>query len=141
MLEHMRSGSPFVLALAVAALAACSEPAGTTEAQPASTPPAAAAPSPIADGEPSQTRGPVIATLVTHDGKVSIVGHGGDLRVVVRKNDGTLLADGVTLAELERRDPDAFRLVKSATAGAEGGFLDATYRAPAKAHLDATLDR
>lgn len=91
-------------------------------------------PSPIAasltaTAEASKARGPVIATLATADEKIAIVGHTSssrDLRVVVRKHDGTLVADNVTIDELETRDPAAWVLVKNATVGLGGSYLDAT---------------
>lgn len=74
---------------------------------------------------------PVIAALRTHDAKVSIVGGraGTELRVVVRKDDGTVLADGATLEELRTKDPETWEAVTSALAN-KGSFFDATY-APA----------
>jgi hypothetical protein len=73
-----------------------------------------------ADGEPvlaaSTTKGVVIAQLVTHDANVAIVGNGGgsgDLRVVIRKLDGTMVADGIGLADLQTRDPELYDLVTS----------------------------
>jgi hypothetical protein len=82
-----------------------------------------------AHGDASQTRGPVIATVVTRDAKVAVVGGGSALRFVVRKQDGTLVADGLTAAELRARDPFLSVVVESAVAGAGsggGGWVDAT---------------
>jgi hypothetical protein len=56
---------------------------------------------------------------------VSIRG-GGDIRVVVTKDDGTVVADNVTLDELRTKDPESWMLVKSAVAKNEGEYLDAT---------------
>jgi hypothetical protein len=150
-LADMSARVPLAVALAVAFVVACSQSSGTSETPPpASAPAMAAAPAPL-DPSPAAeapaTKRPVIATIVTNDAKVSIVGHGGDLRVVVKKADGTLVADGMTLDDLAKRDPEAYRLVKNATAGVErGDFVDATYRAPptspgARGGFDATLDR
>jgi hypothetical protein len=79
---------------------------------------------------PSQTQGVVIAQIVTHDAKVALVGGGRDLRVVVRKLDGAMVADGVTLAELRARDPELYTVVTSAFAqasdGTSNGYVDAT---------------
>lgn len=69
---------------------------------------------------------PVIAALKTHDGKISIRG-GGDLRVVVRKDDGSVVADNVTLDELRTKDPETWAIVKSAVAKGDGAYLDATF--------------
>lgn len=72
----------------------------------------------------------MIAALKTHDGKVSITG-GGDLRVMVTKDDGTVIADNATLDEVRTKDPETWMLVKSAVAkngGTTGGtYLDATF--------------
>lgn len=72
---------------------------------------------------------PVLAALKTHDGKVSIRG-GGELRVAVTKDDGTIVADDVSLDELRTRDPETWMLVKSAVAQTDGTYLDATFVAP-----------
>ncbi|HSO31300.1 MAG TPA: hypothetical protein VLT33_02255, partial [Labilithrix sp.] len=79
-------------------LLGCSQAAGT-----AAEPPAAA-------------RGVVIASIVTHDAKVAILGGGDDLRVVVHRLDGTLVADGVTLDQLRAQQPELYALVTSAFA-------------------------
>ena len=71
---------------------------------------------------------PIIAALKTHDGKVSIRG-GGELRVVVTKDDGTVVADNVSLDELRTKDPESWMLVKSAVAQGDGTYLDATFTA------------
>lgn len=81
---------------------------------------------------PGRTHPVVIGALQTHDAKVSILGgHAGrELRVVVRKHDGTLVADDATLDELRVLDPETWRVVTSAVAQGDGTFLDATYVAP-----------
>jgi hypothetical protein len=79
---------------------------------------------------PSQATGVVIAQIVTHDSKVAILGGGRDLRVVVRKMDGTMVADGISLAELRSRDPDVYMVVTSAFASSASG----------ESYVDATLD-
>jgi hypothetical protein len=57
---------------------------------------------------------------------VSIVGgRGKDLRVVVTKDDGTVVADNVTIDELQTKDPEAYALVKSAVASSHGTYVDA----------------
>ncbi len=88
-------------------------------------------------GGESQTRGPVIATVVTRDAKVAVVGGGAELRVVVRKQDGTLLADGLTANVLRNEDPFLSVVVESAVAGAGAGYVDASGRKlqPSKAKL------
>lgn len=70
---------------------------------------------------------PVIAALKTHDGKVSIVGGGKDLRIDVTKDDGTVIADNATLDELRTKDPETWMLVKSSVAQSDGTFIDATF--------------
>lgn len=75
----------------------------------------------------SQPSAPVIAALKTHDGKVSIVGGGKDLRVRVTKDDGSVVADDATLEELRAKDPETFMLVKSSVAQGDGTYLDATF--------------
>ncbi len=103
-------------------LMACTQGAGTPAAAAADAPPPAS-------GAPSQAeaRGAVvIAVLVTHDSKVAIMGGGKDLRVVVRKMDGAIVADGITLAELRVLDPDLYEVVNSASASADGHtYVDA----------------
>jgi hypothetical protein len=84
---------------------------------------------------PSSATGVVIAQIVTHDSKVAILGgvSGRDLRVVVRKMDGTMVADGVSLEELRTRAPDLYMVVTSAfassalpSAGTGTSYVDAT---------------
>ena len=79
---------------------------------------------------PSKARGTVIAQIMTHDSKVAILGGGGDLRVVVRKMDGTIVADGITVADLRARDPELYMVVTSSFASAQ----------PGQGYVDATLD-
>ncbi len=112
----------FVVALP---LFACTQPAGSQSVEPA---PATAATPPEETGvvgAPSKARGIVIAKVQTHDAKVSILAGGGDLRVVVRKTDGTLVADGVTVDELRAKDPMLHAIVTSAVASS-GTYLDAS---------------
>lgn len=119
-----------LLALLGVTLAACSQAAGTAGEAPipasAAAPPEEAPAPPVAAGAPSTARGFVIATLVTHDAKVKLLSSaGGELRVVVRRLDGTLVADGIPLAQLRTQDPELYSVVTSARAG----------------YIDATLDR
>jgi hypothetical protein len=76
---------------------------------------------------PQKSGRPVIAALKTHDGKISIVGGGSDLRVNVTKDDGTVLANDATLDELRAKDPETWMLVKSSVAQGDGTYLDATF--------------
>ncbi len=128
-----------VVALGSALLcASCSS--GTSTAPGESPPASVAAQTNLLDdphGAQSQARGPVIATVVTRDAKVAVVGGGAELRFVVRKQDGTLVADGLTASELRAKDPFLSVVVESATAGADGSFVDATGRKlePSKAKL------
>ena len=90
---------------------------------------------------PSQATGVVIAQIVTHDSKVAILGgvSGRDLRVVVRKMDGTLVADGVSLDELRARDPDLYMVVTSAFASSSLPSTGTSTTA-GTGYVDATLD-
>lgn len=108
----LRMRSPLVAALL--ALIACAP--STTEPPP----------------EAAKTERPVIATLVTHDRRVSILS-GGDLRVSVHDRDGHLLADRITVDELRRADPVLGALVTNAVAKSDDGtYLDATLDLPAR---------
>jgi len=111
--------------IAISALVGCTQPSGTGGEAPlpasAATPPEA-----TSEGAPSKARGIVVAKVQTHDAKVSILAHGGgELRVVVRKTDGTLVADGVTVDELRAKDPLLHTIVTSAVAQ-NGTYLDAS---------------
>ena len=104
---NVRGGFVFVM------LAACSQP------QP-----------PDAREAPSASNAPVIATFATQSGKVSVLGGTGgrDLRVVIVSNDGSVVANGITLAELRTRNREVYELVTTAVAsesGSRGAFLDA----------------
>lgn len=123
----MVAGPRVLAAVGIVFLAACSQAAGTAGESPAPTsaasPPEESAAKDLATGAPSTARGFVIATVVTHDAKVKILSSaGGDLRVVVRKLDGTLVADGISLAQLRAQDPGLYTVVTSARAG----YIDAT---------------
>jgi hypothetical protein len=110
-----------VVALASLFVVGCSSGAPASEAAPT--------PSTMLASPASQTRGPVLATVVTRDKKVAIVGGAPDLRVVVRSTDGALVADGLSLDELRAKDPFLAVLVESAVAGADdGSYVDATFR-------------
>jgi hypothetical protein len=84
----------------------------------------------------SRAKGIVIATLQTHDKRVAILGrmievaNGStdpqSLRVIVHTNEGALVADGLTIAELQRLDPMLYTLVTSALASNDGTYIDAT---------------
>jgi hypothetical protein len=126
----------FVFGIALAALlAACTHRADDTP------PPVASAEEPVVSGDApgtgaalapeSKTRGRILGTIVTNDSKVSIVSRGGDLRVVIRKTGGALVADGISIDELRTRDPALHAIVTSAVA----------FNGRQKAFLDATLDR
>jgi hypothetical protein len=118
-----------VVCLAAIALVSCSS--GTQSPSGESAPPPSGNGALLEDvhGGAAQTRGPVIATVVTRDSKVAVVGGGTELRVIVRKADGALVADGLSLAELRARDPFLALVVESAVAGNGGGtYIDATFR-------------
>ncbi len=119
-----------VTGLAVSILG-CTQGAGTVGDSP---PPASAASKPAAGSTvadaPSRAGGVVIAQLITHDSKVAILSGGKDkdLRVVVRRMDGAIVADGITLSELRVRQPELYEMVTSAfaSAGGQHGYLDAS---------------
>jgi len=69
----------------------------------------------------------VIAALKTHDGKISLVGGGKDLRVNVTRDDGSVVAENASLDELRTKDPETWMLVKSSVAANDGTFVDATF--------------
>lgn len=124
-----------LLAVLVVGLVACAsrpdEVAGSgsvTEPQTASEPPA------------TKATGPVIAKLATNSKKVDIIGGSSrsgaqqenEVRVVVRNNEGTILADGLTLPELRRFDPLLGVMVTDAVASnsGTGTYVDATLTLP-----------
>ena len=115
----MKLGLIFASSL-LACVVGCSTPSGGVAGE---GPPAKA----------TRSAGVAIATMVTHDAKVTILGRGGDLRFVVRDAEGVLVADGETLDELAKRDPELHELVTSALARQGGTFLDA--------RLDTPVDR
>ena len=86
----------------------------------------------LALAETTAARQPlIIGAFKTHDGKVSILGGRSDkeLRVMVEKDDGTIVADAATLDELRAKDPGTWHVVTSALAragGESGTYLDAT---------------
>jgi hypothetical protein len=127
------------LLLALGSSLACTQPTGSggESPPPASVTPQAAAPA--ADPlEGSRARGVVIATVETNDARVSILGGGKELRVIVRKG-GVIVADGLTLAELREKDPALHQVVTSAYAS-NGGYLDATLgRSPTRPSIDAAF--
>jgi len=117
------------LYLAPLLLVACSQNAGSGDVPPPATA-RGSDDAPLALA-PSKTTGPILATVVTHEARVAIVGsRGRGLRVVVRDRAGELVADGVSLDELRARDPVLHALVTSAVAA----------RAPGQPYIDATLD-
>jgi hypothetical protein len=70
-----------------------------------------------------------LGTIVTHDARVSIISCGGDIRLVVRKSDGALVADGISIDELRNHDPMLHAIVTNAVASNGGTYLDATLTA------------
>lgn len=66
-----------------------------------------------------------IATIKTRDGKVTLLGGGPDLRVMLRDVDGNVVADDASLDELRTRDPAAWIVVTRALAQ-NGTYLDAS---------------
>ena len=100
-----------IAALSVIALVACAPTSETT------SPP---------DTVTKSSR-PAIATLQTHDKKVTILGgmRDGDVRVLVKNLDGTIVADGITVDELSHSDPILGALITDAVAS-RGNYLDAT---------------
>jgi hypothetical protein len=81
----------------------------------------------------ARASGNEIATIVTHDAKVRILGsHDGALRVAVYRTDGVLAYDGISLDELRAADPVLHALVTSAVASKPG---------PGTTYVDAILER
>jgi hypothetical protein len=121
-------GALFVFSAGLLLLAqvACTHSAGSGDAPPLTI----AASEPTARIDESRAKGAVIGTVVTHDAKVSILARGGELQVVVRKLDGAIVADGVSIDELRATDPALHAIVTSAVASRHG-----------ETYLDATLDR
>jgi hypothetical protein len=113
-------------------LASCTQKVGSGDAPPPATAVGEnAGPAAPAGQAESHATGKVIATLVTHDATVSILSRGGDLRVVIRRSDGVLVADGITIDELRTTDPGFHAIVTNAVASRSQGsgapFIDATY--------------
>ena len=120
-------------AASLALLGACAHSTGSSDAPPPASAAAASEPA-EPTGAASEAGGKVIATFVTHDSRVSILSRAeqDDLRVVVRKRDGQLVADGISIDELQTRDPLLHAIVKSAVASnGKGTYLDATLDRPA----------
>jgi hypothetical protein len=88
------------------------------------------APSPSTPNETEavSTRHHALATLQTREGRVTLLGGGGELRVRLRDGNGAVVAENLSLDELKARDPEAWRLVTRAQASteADGTYLDAT---------------
>ena len=84
----------------------------------------------LSTSAPPSDRSPgvVIAQVVTHDARIAILGGSKEVRVAVRRLDGTLVADGLTLAELRVQQPEIYVVVTSAFASADGQstYVDAT---------------
>jgi hypothetical protein len=131
----------FALALLSAGLIACSGASGsgsdtpppTTASEPASAP---------APNEASRAKGVPIATIATHDAKVTILSTGARagedrLRFVVRNASGAIVADGITEDALRAQDPTLHAIVTSAVAS--GG--NASNTTTPKPYVDAQLDR
>ena len=100
-----------------------SEGLGQADEQPSAS-------APVSPAAGARTKGPGVATVMTHDARVSIHGRAGaeDLRVVVRKTDGTLVADGLSIDQLRQTDPTLHAIVTSAVASSDKGtYLDATF--------------
>ncbi len=123
----------FSAAVSLSLLGACAHSTGSSDAPPPAS--AAATSEPVnPTSTTSQAGGKVIATFVTHDSRVSILSRAGhdDLRVVVRKSDGQLVADGISIDELQTRDPLLHAILESAVASnGKGTYLDATLDRPA----------
>jgi hypothetical protein len=124
-----------LFALTTVGLVACTHPTGSTGDSP---PPSAATESTEAPAAPSQAGGRPLATVVTKDARVTILSTGSeDLRFVVRKTDGSMVADGITSDELQKTDPILHSIVTSAVAGTDkAGNGGTKAKAP---YVDATL--
>ena len=95
-------------------------------------------PQPVTEPAATKATGPVIAMIATNNKRVAIVGGGEERRVIVRDNEGTILADGLTLAELRAYDPLLGLVVGDAVASNGGGgtYVDATLSLPERIHAD-----
>jgi hypothetical protein len=69
---------------------------------------------------PAAAAGPVIVELVGRDQKITISGSADEPRYTVRRQ-GRIVADRVTLSQLESLDPTSYEQVQSATADASDG--------------------
>jgi hypothetical protein len=116
----------FLLALC----SACTHPTGGADGPPPSSAAQETAPPPAQSESEAERKRVVIAAFVTRDMKVSILA-GKEMRVVVRKTDGTLVADGITLSELAARDPELHAIVRNAVvSNTPGTFIDARVDMP-----------
>jgi hypothetical protein len=129
-------GALFLFSCVAAQVLACTHPTGSGDSPPPASAEARVAEAPNATEAASRARGLPIATIVTHDAKVSILTSlSGELRVVVRKTaDGTLVADGISVDELKTTDPLLHTIVTNAVASRDA-------KSAPKEYLDATLDR
>jgi hypothetical protein len=119
----------FALAVASLAAVACSS-TGTTGDVPE---PASAAAPPVQQAQQEEARAPgrAIATVVTQDKKLTVVGTGGDLRFVVRNADGTIVADGIDINQLQATAPALHAIVLGSLAQRRHGtYVDAIWAGP-----------
>jgi hypothetical protein len=113
----------------------CTHPTGSGDTPPPSTATEPGAAAPVAE-EPSRAAGraPAIATIVTHDARVTLLGGRGgsdDLRFVVRNADGALIADGIDAEQLRTSNPALHAIVMSSVAArGRGTYIDATLHRP-----------
>jgi hypothetical protein len=109
-------------------VAACTNPTGSGDTPAPATASAANETEPPAASTTWSTRGRPIVTVATRNAKARVLGSmTGELRVVVQKLDGTIIADGISIDELRAADPLLHTIVTSAVASAGGGgtYLDA----------------
>ena len=77
------------------------------------------------EAPPPATPKIAIATIKTRDGKVTLLGGGSELRVMLRDANGNVVADDASLDELRTRDPAAWLVVTRAVAS-KNTYLDAS---------------
>jgi hypothetical protein len=78
---------------------------------------------PVAHRAEAPAAGAVVGHLQARDRRVTIRSTTDGPRFTVRANDGAVLADGITAAELQAQQPELFRAVET---GVAQGPLDAT---------------
>jgi hypothetical protein len=71
----------------------------------------------------------VIAKMATHDGTLTILGGGPELRYSIAGADGSMVAERLSEGELRSTHPELYRLVTWGVAQ-NGTYVDATLTRP-----------